>query len=91
MKRFPEYLAYELSRRPDSWRGFLYINVILFHFWTFCIDWFAFLFWLRHSENTEWVAVILTDVAFEDCDFLGDVFSFELFDKDPDLTQFICV
>ena len=50
-----------------------------------------FYLWLRHSENTEWVAVILTDVAFEDCDFLGDVFSFELFDKDPDLTQFICV
>ena len=25
VKRFSEYLAYELSDRPDSWRGFWYI------------------------------------------------------------------
>ena len=33
-----EYLAYELSHRPDSWRGFLYIYLLLFpRFWTFRI------------------------------------------------------
>ena len=42
VKRFFEFLAYELSHRPDSWRGFLYIYLLSFPgFWTFCINWFA--------------------------------------------------
>ena len=28
VKRFSEYLAYELSDRPDSWRGFWYIYLL---------------------------------------------------------------
>ena len=48
VKRFSEYLAYELSYRPDSWRGYMYIYqtyLLSFPwFWTFCIDWLAFLF-----------------------------------------------
>ena len=44
VKRFSEYLAYKLCHRPDSWRGFLHIYLLSFpRFWTFCIDWFAFL------------------------------------------------
>ena len=43
IKRFSEYLAYEISHRLDSWRGFLYICLLSFpRFWTFFIDWFAF-------------------------------------------------
>ena len=34
-----------ISHRPDSWRGFLYIYFLSFsRFWTFCIDWFTFSF-----------------------------------------------
>ena len=49
VKRLSEYLAYELSHRPDFWRGFyMYIyqmDLLSFpRFWTFCIDWFAVLF-----------------------------------------------
>ena len=44
VKRFSEYLVYKLCHRPDSWRGFLHIYLLSFpRFWTFCIDWFAFL------------------------------------------------
>ena len=44
---FSEYLAYEISHRPDSWRGFLYnfFNLLSFpKFWIFCIERFAFIF-----------------------------------------------
>ena len=45
VKRFPEYLAYELPHRPDSWQGFLYIYLLSFpRFRPFCTDWFAVLF-----------------------------------------------
>ena len=38
VKRFSEYLAYELSHTPDSWRGFFYMYLLSFSsFWTFCI------------------------------------------------------
>ena len=38
-------LVYELLHRPDSWQGFLYIYLLsLPGHWTFCFDWFAFLF-----------------------------------------------
>ena len=61
-KTFFEYLAYQLSHWPDSWRGFLYIYLLLFpRFWTFCIDWFAFLFlmawqWKHRIEFCPWVS-----------------------------------
>ena len=35
---------YGILHRPDSWWGFLYIRLIFPRFWTFCIEWFAFLF-----------------------------------------------
>ena len=39
---FSKDLAYEISHRPDSCRGFLYICLLLFpRFCTFCIEWFA--------------------------------------------------
>ena len=42
---FRIYRIYEISHRPDSWRGFLYICLLSFpRFWTFFIEWFAFLF-----------------------------------------------
>ena len=42
---FPEYLAYEISHRPDSCQCFLFIYILSFsRFWTFYIEWFAFLF-----------------------------------------------
>ena len=46
IKRFSEYLAYELSQRLDSWRGCLYIYLHSFpdSGWTLSIHWFAFLF-----------------------------------------------
>ena len=30
VKRFAEYLAYEIFHRPDSWQGFLYIYLLSF-------------------------------------------------------------
>ena len=45
VKRFSEYLAYELPHRPDSWQGYFFIYLLSFpRFRTFSIDWFAFLF-----------------------------------------------
>ena len=45
VKRFSEYLAYELPHRPDSRQGFLFIYFLPFpRFRAFSIDWFAFLF-----------------------------------------------
>ena len=45
VKRFSEYLAYELPHRPDSRQGFLFIYLLPFpRFRAFSIDWFAFLF-----------------------------------------------
>ena len=45
VKLFSEYLAYEISHKPDSWRSFLYTHLLSFsRFWTFCIEWFAILF-----------------------------------------------
>ena len=45
VKRFSEYLAYELPYRPDSWQGYFFIYLLSFpRFRTFSIDWFAFLF-----------------------------------------------
>ena len=45
VKRFSEYLAYEISHRPDSWRGPLNIYLLLFpRLLTFCIEWFAIKF-----------------------------------------------
>ena len=33
------------KQAPNSWRGFLYIYLLSFpRFWTFCFEWFAFLF-----------------------------------------------
>ena len=47
VKRFSEYLAYEISYRPGCWWGLLYIYLLSFpRFWTFCIEWFAFLFFM---------------------------------------------
>ena len=44
-KTFSEYLACELSHRPNSWRGFMFIYLLSFpRFWTLCVDWFPFLF-----------------------------------------------
>ena len=43
--KISEYLAYELSHRPDSWQGFLYIYLLsLPRLRTSCFDWFAFSF-----------------------------------------------
>ena len=43
-KTFSEYLAMESSHRPNSWRGFMFIYLLLFpRFWTLCVDWFPFL------------------------------------------------
>ena len=45
VKRFSEYLAYEISHEPDSCRSVLYTLLLTFSkFWTFCIEWFAILF-----------------------------------------------
>ena len=38
------YGIYGILHGPDSWWGFLYIRLIFPRFWTFCIEWFAFLF-----------------------------------------------
>ena len=82
-----------MNYRADLILGEAFCTLMLFSFISgrSVLTGLHFYFRRRDSENTEWVAVILIDVAFEDCDFLGDVFSFEFFDKDPDLTQFICV
>ena len=40
--KISEYLAYELSHRPDSWQGFLYIYLVsLPRLRTSSFDWFA--------------------------------------------------
>ena len=59
VKRFSEYLAYELLHRPDSWQGFLYIYLLsLPRFQTFCIKRFPFLFPVSHvNENREFPVV----------------------------------
>ena len=42
---FLRYLAYEILHRPESWQCVLYIHLLSFpRFYTFCIEWFAFIF-----------------------------------------------
>ena len=54
--RFSENLAYEISHRPDSWRGVLYIHLLLFpSFGTSCINWFEIFVFegvIVKTENT---------------------------------------
>ena len=54
VKRFSEYLAYELRHRPDSWRGFLYIYLLSFpRSGLSVLTGLHFYFWWRDNENTE--------------------------------------
>ena len=47
VNRFSQYLAFEIFHRPDSWQGFLYIYLFSFpRFQSFCIEWFASLFFI---------------------------------------------
>ena len=47
LKRFSEYLAFQILYRPDSWQAFLYIYLLSFpRLQTFCIKWFAILFFM---------------------------------------------
>ena len=41
---FPNISHNEISHRPESWRGLLYIYLLSFpRFWTFCFEWYGFL------------------------------------------------
>ena len=61
VKRFSEYLTYELSHRPGSRPGFLYISLLLFpRFWTFCIDRLEFLFLMALKIRPQFVQRLFT-------------------------------
>ena len=61
VKRFSEYLAYEILHRPDSWQGFCILTFFHFPDSRLCVlNGLHLYFWWRDSENRE-----LRRVSFE--------------------------
>ena len=73
VKRFSEYLAYELLHRPDSWQGFLYIYLwssflatIEYRLWNRLIYWIHFVLSNQSQQGTEGKRLLLMSCKFKD-------------------------